>query len=37
MDHIGIDGHKREGQIYGLAQGGEDIERQDEAFTELGG
>ena len=28
MDHIGIDGHKREGQIYLLAQGGEVIEQR---------
>ena len=27
MDHIGIDVHKRESQIYILAEGGEVIER----------
>jgi hypothetical protein len=27
MDHIGIDVHKRESQIYRLAQGGEVVER----------
>jgi hypothetical protein len=28
MDHIGIDVHKREGQIYVLAQGGEVVEQR---------
>ena len=28
MDHIGIDVHKRESQIYILAEGGEIIERR---------
>ena len=28
MDHIGIDVHKRESQIYVLAEGGEIIERR---------
>ena len=28
MDHIGIDVHKRESQIYILAEGGEVIERR---------
>jgi hypothetical protein len=28
MDHIGTDGHKRDSQIYILAQGGEVIEQR---------